>query len=188
MPNITRGQRMGGLLVYLAGPGRANEHTDPHLVAGDPAVMAWHDDAVLDRDAALAVARQVDRPRHAFGVEVPGGSVWHCSLSVAAAEGQLTDEKWGAIAHDFVTEMGFAGGDPADGGRAACRWVAVRHGASGAGNDHVHVAVSLVREDGTKASVWNDRPRAQRVAGELEKTYGLAVLESRQAGLGSRGG
>ena len=53
IPNITRGRRIAGLLVYLAGPGRANEHTEPHLVAGDSAIMAWHDDAELNRDAAL---------------------------------------------------------------------------------------------------------------------------------------
>ena len=40
MPNITRGGRMTGLLVYLAGPGRNNEHSNPHLVAGDAAIMA----------------------------------------------------------------------------------------------------------------------------------------------------
>jgi hypothetical protein len=40
MPNITTGSRMGGLVVYLAGDGRANEHTDQHLVAGT-ASMIW---------------------------------------------------------------------------------------------------------------------------------------------------
>ena len=195
MPNITRGQRMSGLMAYLQGPGRSNEHVEPHLVAGDPAVMAWHDDAVLDRDAALAIAAQVDHPRRAFGVDVPGGSVWHCSLSLPASEGQLTDERWAAIAHEFVDEMGFAGTEPEQPasqdagvpGRAPCRWVAVRHGLSSGGNDHIHIAVSLVREDGTKASTWNDRPRAQRIAGELERRHGLVVLESRAAGRGSRG-
>jgi hypothetical protein len=183
MPNITRGDRMGGLLSYLAGPGRSNEHADPHLVAGDPAIMAWRDDAVLDRATALAIARQLDHPRRAFGVEVAGGSVWHCSLSLKASEGELTDTAWAAIAQDFVDAMDFTDAS----GRAPCRWVAVRHGASSAGNDHVHLAVGLVREDGTRASVWNDRPRAQRIAGELEVRYGLEVLESRQAGRGERG-
>lgn len=28
MPNISRGDRMGGLMVYLAGPGRSNEHEE----------------------------------------------------------------------------------------------------------------------------------------------------------------
>lgn len=197
MPNITRGGRMGGLLVYLAGEGRANEHQEPHLVAGDPAIMAWHDDAVLDRDGALAIARALDEPARAFGTQimvptkdadghktgVADGHVWHCSLSLRADEGVLSDEKWSAIAGEFVKRMGFTEAD----GKAACRWVAVRHGLSKAGNDHVHIAVSLVREDGTKASTWNDRPRAQRVAGELEVEHGLVVLESRTVGRGSRG-
>lgn len=39
MPNITRGARMSGLMSYLAGPGRSNEHSEPHLVAGDAAIM-----------------------------------------------------------------------------------------------------------------------------------------------------
>lgn len=192
MPNITRGERMGGLLAYLQGPGRANEHTEPHLVAGDPAVMAWHDDAVLDRSTALAIAAELDHPRRLFGVEVAGGSVWHCSLSLRAEEGQLSDEKWAAIAHDFVDGMGFSDDTRQDErgemvGRAGCRWVAVRHGVSTNGNDHVHIAVSLVREDGTKASVWNDRRTAQRVAGELEAKHGLEVLESRTVARGGRG-
>ncbi|WP_380164672.1 relaxase/mobilization nuclease domain-containing protein [Jannaschia sp. R86511] len=192
MPNITRGERMGGLMAYLQGPGRANEHTEPHLVAGDPAVMAWHDDAVLDRSTALAIAAELDHPRRLFGVEVAGGSVWHCSLSLRAEEGLLSDEKWAAIAHDFVDGMGFSDDTRQDEtgemvGRAGCRWVAVRHGVSTNGNDHVHIAVSLVREDGTKASVWNDRRTAQRVAGELERKHGLEVLESRTVARGARG-
>lgn len=35
-------------------------------------------------------------------------------------------------------------------GKAARRWVAVCHCVSTNGNDHLHSAVSLVREDGTK--------------------------------------
>jgi hypothetical protein len=186
---------MGGLLVYLVGPGRENEHSEPHLVAGDAAVMAWHDDAELDRAAALEIARVLDHPRRAFGTRVttavkdPGGRrvgerdahVWHCSLNLAAEEGALADEKWAGICEQFVERMGFTGEHP-------CRWVAVRHGASKAGNDHVHVVVSLVHEDGRKANVWNDRPRAQAACGELERRHGLRVLESRAAGRGGARG
>lgn len=195
MPNVTRGDSMVGLMAYLAGPGRTNEHTEPHLVAGSEHVMAWHDDAVLDHAGALAVGRDVDAVRRAYaagGVRVSGGSVWHCSLSLRAEEGQLDDGTWAAVSRDFVAAMGFA--DPPPGasqeegsGRAPCSWVAVRHGLSSAGNDHVHVAVSLVREDGTKASVSHDWARAQRVANRLEHRYGLVVLESREVGVGARG-
>ena len=73
IPNITRGSRMAGLLLYLASTDAdktKNAHTDPHLVAGDAAIMAWYDDGVLDRDDALAIAKHLDQPRKAYGVEV----------------------------------------------------------------------------------------------------------------------
>ena len=184
MPNVVRGDRMSGLLTYLTGPGRSNEHTEPHLVAGDPALLAWHDDAELGRDAALSIARHLDRPRTAYGVEVKGGHVWHCSLSLRADEGQLTDEQWKAIADDFIKAMEF---DDNDGTKAPCRWVAVRHGVSTNGNDHVHIAVNLVREDGTKASIHNDFHRAQVAARALEVKYGLEELESSKADRSTRG-
>lgn len=173
---------MAGLMAYLAGPGRANEHTEPHLVAGDPAMLAWHDDDELGRDSAYAIARHLDRPSKALGVEVPGGHVWHCSLSLRAEEGQLPDEKWRAIAESFVDRMGF--GDH-EGTKAPMRWIAVRHGLSTNGNDHVHLVVSLVREDGTKASIHNDRIRARDLCRELELEYGLEPLESAGRGRAS---
>jgi hypothetical protein len=38
---VLRGRNVARLLYYLYGPGQANEHTDPHLVAGfgDPAEL-----------------------------------------------------------------------------------------------------------------------------------------------------
>ena len=57
IPNITRGSRMAGLMVYLASTDAdktKNAHTEPHLVAGDAAIMAWYDDGVLDKNDALA--------------------------------------------------------------------------------------------------------------------------------------
>ena len=184
MPNVVRGDRMAGLLTYLTGPGRANEHTEPHLVAGDEAMRAWHDDDELGRDSALAIARHLDRPRTAYDVDVKGGHVWHCSLSLRADEGALTDEQWGAIARDFITAMEF---DDNEGTKAPCRWVAVRHGVSKNGNDHIHIAVNLVREDGTKASTHHDFRRAQTAARALEARYGLEELESVRAERSTRG-
>lgn len=184
MPHVVRGDRMSGLMVYLTGPGRHNEHTEPHLVAGDAAMMAWHDDAELGRDSALAIARHLDRPRRAFDVTVPRGHVWHASLSLRAEEGVRSDEEWGAIARDFVAAMGF---DDNEGTKAPCRWVAVRHGVSGGGNDHIHIAVNLVREDGTKASVHNDFHRAQVATRALEVRYGLEQLESVRGERSTRG-
>lgn len=175
---------MDGLMAYLVGPGRTNEHTEPHLVAGDSALMAWYDDNELAHKDALAIARHLDQPHKVFDVEVSGGHVWHCSLSVPAHEGQLGDQKWAAIAHDFVREMGF---DDNEGTKAPCRWVAVHHGESKNGNDHIHLAVNLVREDGTKASVHNDFSRAQKAARALEVQHDLEPLESAGQERGTRG-
>lgn len=196
IPNITRGSRMSGLMLYLASTDAdktKNAHTDPHLVAGDAAIMAWYDDGVLDKDDAIAIAKHLDQPRKAFGVEVlqkdfrwdpvkkervPNGhkhaDVWHCSLSLRAEEGALTDQQWGDIANDFVDAMGFTGAS----GKAQCRWVAINHGTSENGNNHIHIAVSLVREDGTKASTHGDYKRAQQTCRELETKYGLEELSS----------
>lgn len=188
--STSRGGDIGGLLSYLVGPGRSNEHTEQHLIAGDAAVMTMYGTDTLDRAAAAEIAASLDAPQREFGVEVTrllthvdpesgetvrsrvDGSVWHCSLSLAAEEGQLTDDRWAAIADDFVARMGFAG----DAAKADCRWVAVRHGVSTNGNDHIHLAVSLVREDGTKASVHNDYQRAMQVVRDLEQAHGLQPL------------
>lgn len=196
IPNITRGSRMGGLMVYLASTDAdktKNAHTDPRLVAGDAAVMAWYDDGVLGRGDALAIAKHLDQPHRKFGVDVlqkdlrwdpaskqrvdhghKQADVWHCSLSLRAGERELTDQEWGDIANEFVDEMGFSEAS----GKAQCRWAAVNHGVSTGGNHHIHIAVSLVREDGTKASTHGDYRRAQKTCRELESKHGLEELSS----------
>jgi hypothetical protein len=193
MPNITRGDRMGSLMGYLVGAGRSNEHTEPHLVAGDPAIMAWYGDQILSREDALKIAEDLDEPRRAFGTsvtvpdKVAGGRkdahVWHCSLAIHADDGQLTEGQWADIATAFAERMGWT----EESGRTPARWVAVHHGVSKKGNDHIHFAVSLVREDGTKVDVHNDFRRAQEFAGEMEEKYGLTAPAARAAGMGSRG-
>lgn len=205
---ITRGGRAQGLMSYLVGPGRANEHTSPHLVAASAGVMTWYGHDELSGGDALSIGNLMDLPWRVSGTEVTLGvkafdeasgtrvatgervpaHVWHCSLSLppAAADGTvnepLEDERWGAIARDFVEELGFTESS----GKAACRWVAVHHGQSVNGGDHIHVAVALVREDGTKASTHNDYKRASRVVAELEQRYGLEVVAGRGVGRSGR--
>lgn len=199
IPNITRGGNMAGVMAYLVGPGRHGEHTQPHLIAGSSALMAWHGHDELGRREALEIGQELDRPRTAFGVRVTrnvqvgvdehdrpvkerrDAHVWHCSLALHPDEEPRDDELWATLCEQFVQRMGFDGPD-----RQPCRWAAVHHGLAAGGNDHVHVVVGLVHEDGTKANVHHDRSRAQTVAGELEREFGLRQLESRDAGLGSR--
>lgn len=199
MPNITRGSRMAGLVMYLAGPGRANEHQTPHIVAGDD-LVTFNVSAgqELTTDAALDVANTLNRPQKLYGTEVtvpkteqdpetgervtvghkPAG-VWHCSLSLKSEEGRLTDQQWNQISSEFVEKMGFTNHEEPE---QSSRWVAIRHGLSKAGNDHVHIAVQMVREDGTKANVHHDFSRAQKACNELENKYGLNIVESREQG------
>lgn len=184
IPKVGRGDRVAGLMAYLVGPGRANEHSDPHLVAGDSAVMAWHDDGGLSVESGRVIARHLDQPRRALGVEVRGGHVWHCSLSLPPQDGELEDDQWRQITESFIERMGF---DDAEGSKAPMRWAAVRHGLSGNGNDHVHLVVNLVREDGTKASIHNDFVRAQKACRELEVEHDLTGLESHGRERSTRG-
>jgi hypothetical protein len=44
------------------------------------------------------------------------------------------------------------------------------------------VAVSLVREDGTKASIWRDRVRMSELCAETERRLGLTVVDGRERG------
>ena len=97
--------------------------------------------------------------------------MWHCPLSLAQREGTLSDDKWRAIADDFVREMKFDG---------PTRWIVARHGLSAAGNDHVHLVVQLVREDGRQVNTNRDWPRAQAACNALEHKHGLEVIPSRE--------
>jgi hypothetical protein len=109
--------------------------------------------------------------------------VWHCSLSLHPQEPELAAERWAEICEQFIEQMGFAGGTA----NAQCRWVAIRHGRSAGGSDHAHLVVTLVAEDGSKAPVHNDRPRAQQACRDVEQRYGLRGLEARTRQAGSRG-
>ncbi len=58
---------------------------------------------------------------------------------------------------------------------------------SAKGNDHIHIAASAVREDGTKVNLYRDWKRASVAAARIEREHGLAVIESRQSKTGERG-
>jgi hypothetical protein len=113
-------------------------------------------------------------------VQFTGGEIYHVSLAVGPADGVLPDEKWERISHEFMQGMRLE--DPA---KAPIRWTAVRHGLSAEGNDHVHLVVNLIREDGTKASIWQDRVQAQKVVAQIEQNQHLTVLQSRLSPVGA---
>ncbi|MBH1934129.1 hypothetical protein I5Q34_07440 [Streptomyces sp. AV19] len=176
IPNVTRGQDMGDLVRYLFGPGRANEHTDPHTVAVADGCWSEGFPAFADDSELSELITDLEAPRKLFGTEVKDGYVWHCSLALPPEDGELGDERWATAARRLVEAMGFSEGS----GRAPCRWIAVHHGKSTGGNDHVHIAVNLVREDGTVANVFRDYARTQQVCAALEREFGLRVVEGRR--------
>ncbi|WP_018252744.1 relaxase/mobilization nuclease domain-containing protein [Salinispora mooreana] len=185
IPKVTYGSRVRGLLEYLWGPGKAEEHVNPHLVAGydDVALLAPQQRAHNDGGWSLEeLAARLDAPQIAAGERGVRQYVWQCSLSLPAQEGQLDDATWSRIAGRFVTGMGFAG----DAERAGCRWIAVRHGLSAKGNDHIHVVVTLAAEDGAPVWLRQDKRRSQQVADLREDEFGLGKWTPGRAGTTKR--
>lgn len=179
---ISRGSSTPGLIRYLLGPTKdpSNVHHDQRAIASSASVVtdpeaAEHAGMSLERFIAL----QMDAARLIHDQVVTGGHVWHLSLSNRADDRPLEDDQWATIARHAMEALGF---DDGTGTSAPCPWVAIRHGESEAGNDHVHVAVSLVREDGTVASNWRDQVKISAVCKEMEKLYGLHVVDGRTAG------
>jgi hypothetical protein len=91
----------------------------------------------------------------------------------------LTDDEWRQVAEMTADRLGFTAG----GEGAVVRWVAVRHGHSSAGNDHIHLVANLVREDGRTHHF--DRPDwtvLREVAAEVETRFGLTVTGASKTG------
>ena len=173
----TRGASGAGLVRYLFSAGRAEEHSDQHVVAtSENVVVPWG--TKLSKAAVADLGEQVDASMVLFGTEVTGGHIWHLSLTNHANDRVLSDEEWGRVARAVVDRLGFSSA----GGQAPCPWVAVRHGLSKGGNDHVHVALSLVRTDGAVASTWRSWAKLSEICAEAERSLGLTVVDGRARG------
>ncbi|MGX1762257.1 relaxase/mobilization nuclease domain-containing protein [Streptomyces lydicus] len=171
VPKIRRGSRTHGLLVYLYGPGRRDEHVDPHLVgswdgfAPDPGR-----DTSADPDPKVTLARltaALDLRIKQAGDRAPAKHVWHCSVRTDPGDRMLTDAEWNTVAQRLVAATGIAPeGDP-DG----CRWVAVRHA-----DDHIHILATMVRGDLRRPRMNYDFKRAQAECRRIEQEWGLRRL------------
>ncbi|WP_338677376.1 mobilization protein [Streptomyces sp. SCSIO 30461] len=155
---------------YLFGKGRASEHIDPHLVASwndfapDPGRSPHRD----PKDVEAQLAAQLDQPVKMLGDKAPKHTVWHCPVRAAPEDPILTDTQWGDIARRIVAAAGIA----PEGDEEACRWVAVRHA-----DDHIHIAATLVRQDGRRPQRDFDQRAVQREARQIEVDYGLRRLK-----------
>ena len=161
-----RGERVEGLIYYLFGPGRREEHTDPHIVAGwrhpaelEPPLRA---DGRRDFRRLLGLLNQPHAAMGSWGLARP---VWHCSMRAAPGDKMLSDDEWAQIAGDVMDRTGLSPfGEEDD----AVRWVAVRHG-----DDHIHIVAMLARQDGRRPRVANDRYRVREACLAAEERYGL---------------
>lgn len=170
VPKIRRGSRTHGLLVYLYGPGKRDEHTDAHLVgswdgfAPDPGRDTSPDPRVTLARLAAALDLRVKQA----GAKAPAQHVWHCSARTEPGARTLTDAEWNTVARRLVQATGLApDGDP-DG----CRWVAVRHA-----DDHIHILATMVRGDLRRPRMNYDFKKAQAECRRIEKEMDLRQLK-----------
>ncbi|MEY9943925.1 hypothetical protein [Kitasatospora sp. GAS1066B] len=151
-------------LQYLYGPGRRNEHTDPHLVA------SWDGfapDPGRDPEATLAQLRDVlDLHVIRYGQPVKK-HVYHRMVRADPSDRNLSDEEWADIARRIVAATGIAPDCDPDG----CRWIAVHHG-----DNHIHILATVVRADLTQARLRGDQYRAETELTEIERQYRLKDL------------
>jgi len=137
------GGRVRGLVEYLFGPGRSDEHTDPHVIAAyDPILVGDRGDTPLGRKM---LAAELDFARAQLRPEVKEKFVWHGVVSVATDDGHLSAEQWSDIATTVTDHLGF---NPDS--ETSVRWIAVHHGDSAGGNDHIHLVANLINDDGRK--------------------------------------
>jgi hypothetical protein len=165
-----RGRDLPGLLRYLFGPGREEEHTDPRLVAGSVTLGALDrleplPDPVTGRRSHRRLVSVLSAPLDALFEAPPSAPVWHCSLRLAPADPVLGDGAWERICREFMAAIGLARPGDAE----AMPWVAVRHG-----SDHVHIAGVLARLDGFSEPARDDYLKARDAARSIEERLGLA--------------
>src|ERR1017187_2156062 len=161
-----RGGRGAPLLYYPYGPGRREEHTDPHIVAG------WRHPAELEpplREDGRRDFRRLfgllNQPHAAMGTWGFARPVWHCSMRAAPEDKTLSDDEWAQIACDVMDRTGLAPFGEED---AAGRLVAIRHG-----DDHIHLVAVLARQDGRRPRLSNERYRVRDACLAAEQRYGL---------------
>ena len=161
------GLRTAGLIWYLYGPGRREEHADPHLVAG------WRDpeelEPVLRADGTRDFRRLnglLNQPLAALGRCGFDKPVWHCVVRAAPGDPVLSDAQWAQVAEEIMHRTGLARRDDDE----AVRWVAVRHAP-----DHIHIVATLARQDGTKPRIWNDYYRVREACLAVERQCGLRI-------------
>ncbi|MEW1926425.1 mobilization protein [Streptomyces sp. NPDC088360] len=168
MPKKARdGTDTGGLLAYLYGPGKRDEHVDAHLVA------AWEvgvPDPGRDAGATISdLALLLDAPVWALAGKKPAEHVYHVAVRNAPEDRVLSDAEWAEVAREMMHAAGVAG----HGDEQGCRWVAVRHA-----EDHIHIVATKARQDHRQPNLRRDIVKMQAAARVFEARWGLRALVS----------
>lgn len=172
VPDVSTGSDSRGLIAYLFGPGRRDEHTNPHIVAAWDMTGApdpGRDPAATYSQLARRLDHHVDLRTRELGGKKPPQHVWHCPVRTAPGDRYLTDAEWAEVARRVVHATGIA----PDGDERACRWIAVRHA-----DDHIHIMATTVRADGRRPRTHQDGRRAQAECRRIEAEFGLRRLKS----------
>ena len=166
---LPRGKNVRGVLHYLYGKGKQNQHVSPHLVAG------WIHPADLEPPRRADGSRNFNRltallelPVQLARGKVHGKFVYHLTVRAAPEDPDLGDGAWNAIAAEVMHRTGLSERGREDQG---VRWVAVHHG-----DNHIHIIATLVSQD--RRPVWpkNDFYRLGEALRDIEREYGLRVL------------
>ena len=166
-----RGSNTAGLLRYLFGRGRHNEHIDPHIVA------AWDSDWVRGETWGAEAEHPAGRSRLAAELDAlmnghqlapPEGHVYHVVLSLPPAdlpegEQRLPDAQWRTLVESAVAHMGLD--------QDGCRWAAIHHGPSIEGNDHIHLVVNTATADGRITNLYRDWTRWRQWCRQVEDQH-----------------
>ena len=162
---VIRGAHAGQLLYYLYGPGKANEHIDPHLVAGFSDPRELEPDHRRDGSPDFRrLAGLLAQPLAALAGPGYDKPVWHCAVRAAPGDRMLSDAEWAQVAAGIMQRTGLA----AEHDEFGVRWVAVRHAA-----DHIHIVATLARHDGGRPRIWNDFYRVREACHDAEQRFGL---------------
>jgi len=177
---MQRGTRTRGLVEYLFGPGRAEEHTNQRIVAAWD--EAWRGITHPDEVQRALLTAEVDAPvKRMPEVAKPAEHVYHVSISNHGEDRNLSDEEWATVALAVADKLGLTGTDTQPG----ARWFAVHHGAASGDRDHIHFVATLVREDGRGIYLNKDKLALREVAKEMAARFGLEV-RTREPGAGVR--
>ena len=159
------GNDTAGLLYYLYGPGKRDEHVDQHMVAAwDPFVP---DPVKSDEFSISDLAMLLDAPVRALTGKKPPLHVFHVAVRNPPEDRTLTDEEWARVAREMMHASGIAPHSDDQG----CRWVAVRHA-----DDHIHIVATRAREDGRQPDTSWSKLRMQEAARRFEVEFGLRRL------------